>query len=346
MIAIEAKSKRASYDFVLKRKLTIIKGMSGIGKTTLVNALTEEGNGFKCSISDPRYTVALLHGRTWYIDMERWVKDDKNNAILIVDDNRYSSTVEFCRLFNQDTHNFYMLIDRFVYLSDFDSMAGLQVSADSVFELKTSGKAHWLAQVYEATEPSGRRLEFVATEDTKSGLLFLRELNPNVSTTQSKTKILSFIDRNAARLRGSHMLLLVDLANFGLLIEKLAIKAKELNLDVSIISHYLSFECMLLESNFYNYDIDSIPNDVIAAYPSHEILLEHEVTRLTKGYPYSYNAVKDKSRLSACYYENCCVMHKACNKGIKGNKLEELFRGIPFEDWMTLVRNSHLVKIT
>lgn len=346
MISIKVESRRVSYEVTLNRKMTIIRGMSGEGKSILVNGLSNRINGYKRHISDSRYKLFLLDGDDWYNSMEYRIKDRDKNFIIVIDDKECVSTEEFCHLFNQDTHNFYILVDRLAQLTEFDSMAGLQVAVDSVYELKTSGRDHWVVPSYVGGEPSYRGLEFVATEDTKSGLLFLRRFNPDVSTTQGKTKVLSFIDRNKAKLKGSHMLLFVDLSNFGLLIEKLAVKAKELNLDVSIISHYLSFECMLLESNFFNYDVDKIPNDVIAAYPSHEILLEHEIARLSEGYPYSYNAVRDKSRLSTCYYENCCVMHKDCNKGIKGNKLEELFRGTPYEDWMTLVRNSHLVKLT
>ena len=90
---IIVENKKIRYDFEVKRNITIIKGDSATGKTTLADMISEyEENG-----ADSGIRLAcdrechILQGRYW----KALLAEMKNSIIFIDEGNKFVSSVEF-----------------------------------------------------------------------------------------------------------------------------------------------------------------------------------------------------------------------------------------------------------
>lgn len=83
-IRIRVKNSRNEYDFTLKRNITVLRGDSGIGKTTLYEMIREYNrfgrreSGITLSCDKP---VVVLEGNDWEKDLA-----SIRNSIVVIDE--------------------------------------------------------------------------------------------------------------------------------------------------------------------------------------------------------------------------------------------------------------------
>lgn len=130
-------NNKVSYDIKVKRKISLIGGDSGTGKTTLYN-LVRDYETSKLSIKLSGYTnVKSLCGSSY--DIIRDIQRLKEH-ILIIDDDKLSGTdINKIDEAIRNSDNWFILITR-------DENQAFGVEYDSIYEMKSdiTGKNHWL----------------------------------------------------------------------------------------------------------------------------------------------------------------------------------------------------------
>lgn len=168
---IEVKNRDASFKFELYRNITIVRGNSGTGKTTLFDMIadyTRLGAESGVNISCEKNCAALVD-----IDWKNQLKQVSDSIVFIDEGASYLKTKEFADTI-KNTDNYYVIFTR-EYLHD------LPYSVSEIYEIKTSGKYHTFKRLYKSDEKhiyskagKNKRLPFeiVLTEDAKSGYQF------------------------------------------------------------------------------------------------------------------------------------------------------------------------------
>ena len=161
----------ARFDFTLYRNITIIRGDSGTGKTTLFNMVadyTRDGAQSGVNISAPCPCVALID-MNWEIQLR-----SIHESIVFVDEdinNRFLNTKAFAQAV-RESDNYYVLITR-------EDLHDLPYSIEEIYELKASGKYHKFNKLYKSRFANGyyktakSAFDSVLTEDAKAGYQFL-----------------------------------------------------------------------------------------------------------------------------------------------------------------------------
>lgn len=169
---IRVKNSRNSYSFSLKRNLTILRGESGRGKTTLFDMIYEYnryGKNSGVSISCDRELVAI-EGDNWEADIER----NSGKIIVIDEDSHFIRSKAFAEAV-RGSDNYFLLITR-------NYLGQLPVSVEEIYVL-TGAKNKKFRKVYSEIDgmydnPGKRYLPFkpqvIITEDSGSGYQFLR----------------------------------------------------------------------------------------------------------------------------------------------------------------------------
>lgn len=123
---------RLRYDLVIDRQITILKGNSGTGKSTLVNMVSlllsdDRGTGIHCNVKD---LVEIIRDKRRFVQEIR----EAHNKIFFIDERSdFIMTKEFAETVN-GSDNYFVLVSRF---GVFD---WLTYSVDSVYELGTQTK--------------------------------------------------------------------------------------------------------------------------------------------------------------------------------------------------------------
>ena len=121
---VRVKNSRNSYEFELKRNITILCGDSGRGKTTLFDMISEHnrfGKKSGVSVSCDKELVAL-DGSDWETKIE-----NMNDCIVVIDeDSEFIRSYDFARAV-RGSDNYYLLITR-------NYLPGLPYSVDEIFE--------------------------------------------------------------------------------------------------------------------------------------------------------------------------------------------------------------------
>lgn len=135
---IIVQNKRIRYDFEIKRNITIIKGDSATGKTTLVDMIREYfENGAASAVElscDKECTV--LEGRTWSGQLSLM----KDSIVFIDEGNDFVMSNEFAAAI-QDTDNYYVIVTR-------EGIPSLPYSVDEIYGIRNSGKYGNLKHTY------------------------------------------------------------------------------------------------------------------------------------------------------------------------------------------------------
>lgn len=135
---ITVSNVKVRYDFTIRRNITIIRGDSATGKTTLVEMIREydesgEDSGIflKCEKE-----CRVLAGRGW-----RTILDTMKETIVFIDeDNAFLPTNEFAEAV-QKSDNYYVIVTR-------EGLPNLPYSVEEIYGIRESGKYASLKQTY------------------------------------------------------------------------------------------------------------------------------------------------------------------------------------------------------
>lgn len=239
---VVVKNNKLHYEFDIKRNITIIKGNSATGKTTLINMIrqfTNQGNssGVELICDAP---CRVLEGIDWQIILQ----NISGNIIFIDEENSFIRTEQFASAV-QKADNYFVIISR-------DNLCNLPYSVEEIYGLCSSGKYQNTKRIYQhlyQIYPQKELKEFpirpkkIMVEDSNSGYEFFRsvcEKNGIVcESAGGKTKLFSAIQDSE-----TEVCIIADGAAIGPEMEKLYSLA-EVNKNIKI---YLpeSFEWLIL----------------------------------------------------------------------------------------------------
>lgn len=122
------KNSFVRYDFEIRRNITIIKGDSATGKTTLIDMIREyyeNGSSSGIEISCDRI-CAVLEGRDW-----KAVLDTMRERIIFIDEgNSFVRTTEFAKVVRK-SDNYYVIVTR-------EGLENLPYSVEEIYGIRTS----------------------------------------------------------------------------------------------------------------------------------------------------------------------------------------------------------------
>lgn len=294
-------TKRLRYDFVLRRNLTIIRGDSATGKTTLVDMIQEYVNNPSGS------PVELVCDKACYVLSGAFWKEQllgmQDSIVFIDEGNEFVKTDDFAGEI-QKTDNYYVIVSR-------ESLSSLPYSVEEIYGIRTSGKYGTLKQSYhefyriygQDVLKNDVKPEMVITEDSNSGYQFFRSICSDYSlkcdTAHGKSNIFHYLNIN----KDEKVLVIADGAAFGPEIDKVMQLLRERENVVLYLPE--SFEWLILSSGVLRdgevRKILNEPSDTIESrdYFSWERFFTAILTEKTKGTYLAYT----KRALNSIYLE-------------------------------------------
>lgn len=206
-------TKRLKYDFEIRRNLTVIRGDSATGKTTLVDMIREYVNnpsGTPVELACDKKCY-VLEGSLWKEQLSAM----QDSIVFIDEGNEFIKTVEFADTI-QKTDNYYIIVSR-------ESLPSLPYSVEEIYGIRTSGKYgtlkpcyHEFYRIYGAqTLKKDTKPEVVITEDSNSGYQFFnsvcRQQQLKCETMNGKSNVFHYLNMH----KNERILVIADGAAFG-----------------------------------------------------------------------------------------------------------------------------------
>ena len=248
-------TKRLKYDFEIRRNLTVIRGDSATGKTTLVDMIREYVNnpsGTPVELTCDKKCY-VLEGSLWKEQLSAM----QDSIVFIDEGNEFIKTVEFADTI-QKTDNYYVIVSR-------ESLPSLPYSVEEIYGIRTSGKYgtlkpcyHEFYRIYGAqTLKKDIKPEVVITEDSNSGYQFFnsvcRQQQLKCETMNGKSNVFHYLNMH----KNERILVIADGAAFGSEIDRVMqlIGGK----DQVVLYLPESFEWLILKSGVIkNADLSAI----------------------------------------------------------------------------------------
>ena len=165
-------NKRIRYDFELRRNLTVLRGDSATGKTTLIEMIQEFINNGEDSSIELRCDKScyVLEGATW----RGQLSEMKDSIVFIDEGNAFVYSDEFSETI-QNTDNYYVIVSR-------EGLPNLPYSVTEIYGIRMSGRYGGLKQhynefyrIYGSAAPEETiHPKTVVTEDSNSGYQFFQ----------------------------------------------------------------------------------------------------------------------------------------------------------------------------
>lgn len=205
-------TKYLKYEFELRRNLTIIRGDSATGKTTLVDMIRthmNDGESGPVTLNCDKGCY-VVEGNLWKGQL-----DNIQDSIVFIDEgNEFVKTKDFARAIQQ-TDNYYVIVTR-------EGLPALPYSVEEVYGIRTSGKYGTLKQsyhsfyrIYPDSTTEKIKPEKILTEDSNSGYQFFdavcAEHQMQCDTANGKSNVFSYLKAH----RNEKILVIADGAAFG-----------------------------------------------------------------------------------------------------------------------------------
>ena len=205
-------TKYLKYEFELRRNLTIIRGDSATGKTTLVDMIRthmNDGESGPVTLNCDK-SCYVVEGNLWKGQL-----DNIQDSIVFIDEgNEFVRTKDFARAIQQ-TDNYYVIVTR-------EGLPALPYSVEEVYGIRTSGKYGTLKQsyhsfyrIYPDSTTEKIKPEKILTEDSNSGDQFFdavcTEHQMQCDTANGKSNVFSYLKVH----KDEKILVIADGAAFG-----------------------------------------------------------------------------------------------------------------------------------
>lgn len=254
---IKVQNESLHYEFDIRRNITVLKGDSATGKTTLVEMIQEfieqgEDSGVElfCDVK-----CRVLSGNLWKEQLEKC----DNSLVFIDEGNRFVKSKEFAEAIRY-SNNYYIIVTR-------ESLETLPVSVDEIYGIRSSGKYGGLTPVYHQfyhIYDFGRTVKYpvasgmLITEDSNSGFEFFSDValknNIECISANGKSNIYGLLVKAE---RNKVILVIADGSAFG----SQMVKLEPLIKRMPNVHLYLpeSFEWVVLKSEVIRIsDIDNL----------------------------------------------------------------------------------------
>lgn len=332
------------YRIEFERRIAIITGDSGRGKTELVDNIGVSAPGVIFSSSRP----VLVAGDGW-----QFVIKEATESIIIFDDMDAVTTGEFSRLVKQTNANgnFFVLICRDDLKNfKFDQLS-ISVSEMYRWVCSEDGHEHYTERMYkEDSNKRGIIPDAVLIEDSTGGLTWFKEFFRNtdiiVSSIGGKGAVNKGIDKllkgcAMKKIACNNILVIVDLSAFGAYMRGFVDQCKLLSercsqVEVFYLDCYECFEEFLLRTNLVSKIDNTSCNDLtlLNKNVSWEKSYFSILQGVTKGQPFSY---KEKGTLSECYTTDCGICKSSCKFKMSGNKQKALILNSKYDFLLDLL---------
>ena len=209
---IVVQNSRVKFEFDIKRNITIIRGDSATGKTTLMNLVeTYDRLGDESGISiSCEKQCKTLNNSNW----ENVIAQSSECIIFIDEETRVIKTPEFAAAI-RNSDNYYVIITR-------ENLPNLPYSVEEIYGIHTSGRYADVRQTYnsffrlygEHDRLEEDPVDMVIAEDTNAGFDFFKAVirsNTECISAGGKTRIRSLVKSN----KGKRILVIADGAAFG-----------------------------------------------------------------------------------------------------------------------------------
>ena len=205
-------TKYLKYEFELRRNLTIIRGDSATGKTTLVDMIRthmNDGESGPVTLNCDK-SCYVVEGNLWKGQL-----DNIQDSIVFIDEgNEFVNTKDFARAIQQ-TDNYYVIVTR-------EGLPALPYSVEEVYGIRTSGKYgtlkrsyHSFYRIYPDSTTEKIKPEKILTEDSNSGYQFFdavcTEHQMQCDTANGKSNVFSYLKVH----KDEKILVIADGAAFG-----------------------------------------------------------------------------------------------------------------------------------
>ena len=171
---VVVQNKRIRYDFELRRNLTVLRGDSATGKTTLIEMIQEFINNGEDSSIELRCDKScyVLEGATW----RGQLSEMKDSIVFIDEGNAFVFSDEFSETI-QNTDNYYVIVSR-------EGLPNLPYSVTEIYGIRMTGRYGGLKQhynefyrIYGSASPGEDVYpKTVVTEDSNSGYQFFQKV--------------------------------------------------------------------------------------------------------------------------------------------------------------------------
>ena len=296
---IEVKNRDAVFKFDICRNITIVRGNSGTGKSTLYEMIADytrlnEKSGV--NLSCDKDCVALTDN-----DWKNQLSKTSDSIVFIDEGADCLKSTDFAGLIKK-TDNYYVIFNR-------ESLHELPYSVEEIYEIKTSGKQHTLKKIYKTNaehvyyiSSAPKKLEYntVVTEDSKSGYQFYKNYFADTDikcyTSGSNSALFGWLKDNIDK----KALVIADGAAFGAEIDRILKLGSASKFRLCLPE---SFEWLILKSGLIKAkDIKKVletPENYVDSkkYFSWENFFEKYLVENTVGTPYQYA----KSKLNPNY---------------------------------------------
>lgn len=296
-----SRRRGTTFEFTVRRNITIVRGDSGTGKTILYDMVadyTRLGDRSGVTVQCERPCVALTD-----IDWRNQLTGIAGSIVFIDEGMEDLPTEDFARAV-RDSDNYYVIFTR-------SELPCLPYSVNEIYRIKTSGKFHSLVPMYKELEghryslsraKANQDFDVLLTEDSKSGLQFFEARfdgeKLHCESAQSNTKILDWLCSHD----DDPVFVIADGAAFGPYADRVLKYQKEHPHEVTVCLPE-SFEWLLLSSGVVKADgveenLASPENYVDSAkYMSWEQFFTSVLSDATRGTPLAYN----KGRIAKGY---------------------------------------------
>lgn len=244
--------RRVSFDFTVRRKVTVVCGDSGTGKTTLFDMIvahTREGLNSGVTVQCNRPCVALVD-----LDWENQLAKTSDSIVFIDEGMRWVFSEDFARMLSESS-NYFVIISR-------EALSNIPYSIDEIYEIKTSGKRHTFVPRYAqrkgyryslSKEQPKKDFDTLLAEDSKSGFQFFKARFDGKDiaclSSEGNSKVVEFLKKH----RDDHVFVVADGAAFGAQADR-ALKLQDEFRDCITLCLPESFEWLILKSGVVKAD--------------------------------------------------------------------------------------------